>query len=392
MDKTTFIKSFLYSILIFLAIVIFIFFQMGERGLYSNVYSPIIWLGLLITALLFTVHEKQRVKARGERIQTVFIVVLVILIVYFLSGLLTGYANTPYNTSLNGILRNLWIIVFVDIAKIYFRATIVHFSQKRFIYYFIITCLFILVDTGIYSFINQATTPVATFTNFFLILFPIIIKNIVLTYLIVSSGFFTALTYVLPRSIVFILVPVFPDYDWFLIAIKEVVFALAIYASINYINIQKTIRLSRRKIKKSKPIFVLPVIIFVILLAAFMVGVFKYSPLGIMSNSMFPNIQRGDVVIVRDVPIEKMQKLEKNDIIKFGYEGSYIVHRIIDVIEDEKGIWFQTQGDNNNAPDRNLVHQSQVFGVVVGRIAKVGYPSVWLSEYFNTSRPNIEMQ
>ncbi len=380
----------LYGFLIVLIGIVFFNFYFLELARYFNTLQPFIWLGLLILALLFTIRERQRVRGRVERIQSVFIVVMLVMIFYFLSGLLTGYANTPYDNSFVGIMRNLWLLVFVDVAKLYYRATIIHFSKKRMSYYVLITVLFILVDTGIYSFINQATDSVKFFEMFFQVLLPIIIKNIIITYLLVTSGFLTAATYILPRALISIMVPVFPNYDWFLTATKEIVLAVLIYAAINYINYRKVLQVSSRKIKRHNTIPLYPVIVLILLLTGFMAGFFKYSPLGIMSNSMYPNIQRGDAVITEDISSEKMHKLQKDDIIKFIYDNNYIVHRIVEVVEDDGEIWFVTKGDNNDAPDADLVHTKQVVGVVVFRIPIIGYPSVWLSEYFTNSQANVE--
>ena len=41
---------------------------------------------------------------------------------------------------------------------------------------------------------------------------------------------------------------------------------------------------------------------------------------------------------------------------------------------------FQTQGDNNGAPDENWVEPEQILGYVKLYIPYVGYPSVWFSQ------------
>ena len=42
--------------------------------------------------------------------------------------------------------------------------------------------------------------------------------------------------------------------------------------------------------------------------------------------------------------------------------------KIIDIVNDETGLWFQTKGDNNNIPDREFVESSAVVGIYVFRI------------------------
>ncbi len=376
-------KQLLYFCLIVLSLLIFIFFYLGKMSFYFNNLNSYVWLLLGILALFLTFNDHQRVKGRAERIQTVFIIVTITLIIYFLSGLVVGYANTPYNTSLPGILRNLWLIIFVDIAKVYYRAAIIYFSKNKLWNYVFITLLFILVDTSIYAFINQSVDAISTFKNFFHILVPIIIKNSILTYLIINSGFLTALTYILPRALVSILVPIFPNYDWFLMAAKEMILAVVIIIAISQIDAKKVLKLSKRRLRKTRSKVFIPTIILIIMLTAFMAGLFSYVPLGIMSNSMWPEIKRGDVVIAHRMSVEEMHKLTKNDIIKFSRDRAYVVHRIISIEENDRGLWFQTKGDNNNAPDSDLVHEKQIFGKVVSKVPLIGYPTVWLSEYLN---------
>ncbi len=270
---------------------------------YGRNINAILWFLLGAIVIVFTWNEQQRVKGRKERIQTVFIVVVIGLILYFLSGLILGYAHSPYSLSFSGITRNLIYIFLIDMIKIYYRTALINLGKKQFINYAVITIMFMALDINTYLFFQQSTEAVSWFTNFFLIFIPILVRNVLITYLIVTSGFLTAAMYLGLFSLTSILLPIFPKYDWFFTALKEMLIAVGVFVAVNNLHIQKTMRLSRNKFRKKKPKYVLITMIFVLLLASFVAGFFKYFPLGIMSNSMYPNILRGDVVVVRKLDI-----------------------------------------------------------------------------------------
>ena len=48
-------------------------------------------------------------------------------------------------------------------------------------------------------------------------------------------------------------------------------------------------------------------------------------------------------------------------------------------------------GDNNNAPDIKKVDEDQILGKVIFTIPKIGYPSIWLNDFFtNNKKINVE--
>lgn len=89
----------------------------------------------------------------------------------------------------------------------------------------------------------------------------------------------------------------------------------------------------------------------------------------IISGSMEPNLQIGDMVIVKKV---KQNELNKGDIISFRQGQSIITHRIVEIIENDGQIVYKTKGDNNNAEDSGNVLYEMIEGKVVKQISKVG--------------------
>jgi len=87
----------------------------------------------------------------------------------------------------------------------------------------------------------------------------------------------------------------------------------------------------------------------------------------IVSGSMIPTIEIGDVVIIQDA-----NKASVGEIIAFRRDSTVIVHRVIKEMNVNRKIMYQTQGDNNNMADLELVDMQNIEGVYTGKIPWVG--------------------
>ena len=57
-----------------------------------------------------------------------------------------------------------------------------------------------------------------------------------------------------------------------------------------------------------------------------------------------------------------------------------VVHRIINILEENGEYYIYTKGDANVSPDNYAVEESMIMGTVVVKIPYVGLPTVWLNE------------
>lgn len=99
-------------------------------------------------------------------------------------------------------------------------------------------------------------------------------------------------------------------------------------------------------------------------------GVLGYKAYNITTNSMEPNINRGDIIIIKKVKNE--DSLKKGDVISFNKNGEIITHRIMDIEEVNGEKRYITKGDNNNIPDLEKIQFSQIEGVKVISIPYLG--------------------
>lgn len=100
----------------------------------------------------------------------------------------------------------------------------------------------------------------------------------------------------------------------------------------------------------------------------------------IISGSMEPNIHVYDVIVSKRIDTAE---LKKGDVITFysndnRFYGVTVTHRIVDVIDAEKGI-FRTRGDANNVEDDALTIKENIVGKVVMRIPQLGRVQFFLA-------------
>ena len=96
---------------------------------------------------------------------------------------------------------------------------------------------------------------------------------------------------------------------------------------------------------------------------------FGIKPFVVITDSMTPAIHGGDLVVTKTVD---PRKLQVDDIISFKEGTSVITHRIKELTEKDGEPAFVTKGDSNNANDTNPVIYSQVEGVYLFKIERLG--------------------
>ena len=133
----------------------------------------------------------------------------------------------------------------------------------------------------------------------------------------------------------------------------------------------------------SSAIFIVLVLIIVLLLlyivrVRFMannnqLGEVRMNFYTILTQSMYPTIKAGDVVITYK---EDTGSYRSGDVITFvsrANGGITVTHRVLDVYLNNGNYSYKTKGDNNNTEDREFVDDSDVLGKVVLKIPKAGY-------------------
>lgn len=96
-------------------------------------------------------------------------------------------------------------------------------------------------------------------------------------------------------------------------------------------------------------------------------------PLIVLTDSMYPQIQSGDLIICHTADAED---ISEGDVIAFfdpaGSGTTVVTHRVTQVLREEGSLSFQTKGDNNNVEDNLPVPAKNLVGVYRTRIPGVG--------------------
>jgi signal peptidase len=104
-------------------------------------------------------------------------------------------------------------------------------------------------------------------------------------------------------------------------------------------------------------------------------GFLGYKPFIVLSDSMLPTISSGDLVLVKEVDVEK---LEQGDVIAFREGTSVVTHRIVEVMNEGDAKRFRTKGDNNNVADPLLVRPEMVEGVYLFAMPGFGKAAMFI--------------
>lgn len=100
-------------------------------------------------------------------------------------------------------------------------------------------------------------------------------------------------------------------------------------------------------------------------------SVFGIKFMSVLSGSMQPKIEVGDLVAIKStVP----KNIKKGDVITYRLtDDIFITHRVIDIICDNGEYLFITKGDANNIEDDEKVNSSRLIGKVFLVIPNGGY-------------------
>lgn len=100
-------------------------------------------------------------------------------------------------------------------------------------------------------------------------------------------------------------------------------------------------------------------------------SVMGYKLMAVLSGSMRPQLEPGDLILTRP---KDVQKIQKGDIVTYQTnQGTFVTHRITYIDKKSGELMFKTKGDANNVEDEGVVLQNRLIGSMVLRIPYGGY-------------------
>lgn len=379
------LSSTFYYIPIILMIFVSIIIPIKYYSVYTYAIKPLFWLCYAIACYFLLSKSTGRYKYKTGKAKTIIIWVLFYLIIWFGLGLIFGYTISSYSHSFFKVIRNIWCFVLILFFKEFVRMKLIE-NDHSTMNIIMVIILFFINDISINSLINNTQIRELAFQYLSGITFPILVDNILLTYLTSTGGYKCALVYSVPLAMATILLPIIPNLDWFFEALVKTIIAVIVGLSVYRDHQKKVVRSINKKEKKSVLVNSIEIAI-ILILALFVAGIFKYQPVAVLTYSMKPVFTRGDAVIIEKLNNKEKKKLKVNDVIQYQLGNYVIIHRIIKIEEDRFGnLLFTTKGDHNKTPDDKKVKLDQIMGIARFYIPKFGYPSVWLNEFFNEQK------
>lgn len=340
----------------------------------------VVMLALSIKMLGFR-KDKPSVLSKNITKIVLFYIIITFFIMYGL-GILVGFLQNAYSHSFTRMFDNILspLIIILCIELIRYVVIWANKDKKLFIvlFTFVLVVFEIVLNVRTFNFNDLETIFRLTAT----VILPILIKNILLSYLCYHIGYKVPILYRVIMDLYIFIVPIVPDLGEYINCMILISLPFVIYIS--------SFTMIDNRIKNPEPVFNyknftlldIPVTALLVVMIGLISGFFPHYMIGIGSESMVPAINKGDAVIIKKV--NKDTNIKKNQIIAYEKDGKIVVHRVKSIRKDKDDIYYTTKGDANGGNDPSEVKTKQVKGVVKLRIPFIAYPTVWLSELFNS--------
>ena len=336
-------------------------------------------LFLLVIVYILFGFEKDRHRYAKDIILEIIIILISFFLIYYLTGVLIGFARNNNYLTIKSILNIILPIIIYILIKEFLRyQLLIKSSESKTLIIFV--CIFFIIIDNVISFsAHTIGFDKSTFLLIALSFLPSITENILCTYLGLKFGYKPGIIYLLVMSLYKYVLPIIPNPNEYLYSLIFLLIPLFVLIKIrNWTRKDRTEALitddyiNRRK----EVLLLIPLVICTSILIYTVSGYFRYYAIAVASGSMETKISKGDVVIVD----KKIKKLEVGDILAYKYEGKVIVHRIYKIINTNGEYFVYTKGDANKEYDKYKITEDLFIGTVKFKVPFVGYPTVLLNE------------
>lgn len=348
----------------------------------TYVLQPALW-GLLAWAILTMPGYRPTggLKVRNTVIQLAVMVGVFQLVLYLIGGLFSSFGRSPYSFAPTGILTNLLYVGSMLVGMELSRAWLVNrLGKKRpFLALAFVAVLYTLLALPLARVMGiRPELQSITYVNSTIL--PTLAESMLASFLALLGGPLAAIAYRGILQAFWWFSPILPDLPW---AFKGIIGVMVPIVGLAVANTLRTPRpkpaRARREREGSLTGWVVTTVIAVAIIW-FAVGLFPLRPVTIISGSMRPALEVGDVVIVAKVSPDVIRP---GDILHYREApGITAMHRVIEIQELDGRKVFITQGDANAEPDADPVLPGNVVGRAVFSIPRIGWASIAIREFF----------
>lgn len=334
-----------------------------------------IFLGVfaLFVAFLFRKREALAVNKR-QVLLLVAVTSVLLLTIYYLLGLAFGFNARPKMAKyyfFTGVIPFIAIIIATEIIRNIFLI-----SNSKIAYVTMLAVGIVgelIMQTASFSAITENAIYVVG-----MIVLPAITTNVFLNYVTKRYGVLPAIVYKLVMSLYIYAIPVIPNVQNALNAFLKIIAPLVCMYLLHLLFDNKR-RFQKHKKKKWKSISA--IVLVAIMTASIMLisGQFKYGVIVIATESMTGEINKGDLVLYERYD---GQEIVEGQVIIFDRNGGNVVHRVVEIKNENGIVMYFTKGDANEDRDDGFVTKSQIVGLTKARVPFMGYPTVWINSIF----------
>ncbi len=304
------------------------------------------------------------------------------LLAFLLAGIFAGLGHSPLARHLPGLVGNLCYLLAGLAGMEAARAALVNRLAGRSPLLAVglgsLLSLAMLVPPAIWGSLSTPQQTIAVFGGRFL---PLLAEGLFASLLVWLGGPLPAIAFGAVWVLFKVLSPVLPDISWLMTAFIGTLVPLFgfIYLQNTLLAAEPCAPAAHQPVNNARASALnhwLWAAVIVLVAFWFTSGLFGIRPYVVSGFSMKPTFVAGDMVLISRVD---PQVIEVGEVIQFQRNGSSIVHRVIEIREQDGQRVFITQGDNNNVVDEP-VPQAIVIGEVVRYLPQIGWPVIGLKK------------
>ena len=344
---------------------------------FNNYTFSLFLFGIFLLTFKYFGIERDNKYYNKDLLFNILIGLFMYTVISYLLGLWLGFLANPLSMNIIKIVYRIFpIIIIISISEV--LRYIFLSKSKRYKDIIILTTIsFIFLEltmlTSAYDFSKKEEI-----LTFVLLMMTVITKNIFLSYSSYKTDYVIPISYRLYMELPIYMIPLFPDLgdyvNTMIYFLVPIVFLYITYKSLAKEKSEELHFRPKSKIRRNIGIGIL--VIVVLSFVGITCGWFKYYTLVIGSGSMTPNINKGDIIIIKKLSQEELEELQIGDVLVFESENRIVVHRIEEITDNE----FYTKGDANNEKDAYPVKRFDVIGTTNLRLRVLGWPVLWLNE------------
>lgn len=364
-------------------------------GIMFYYVSSILWGLLLLCIFKIPGHPELDYQIDKTIARTAVMIAGFQICALVFTGLFTGFGRSPYSFTLISILINIVYFLSGVVGLEFSRAYLIKsWPKRKIILGMALIALFysfMQIPLARFTRLNTALEIVKFLGSEFL---PNLAQSILATYLALLGGPLASIAYVGTLEAFEWLSPILPNPEWFLksfvniivvsfgfIVLNEMASPFALMR-VGMLSRSEVVRIPRGAKERSEITWIIIMMVSTVILLS-PTGLLGFQLSMVASGSMRPTMDTGDMVILVDVPFEK---LDVGDVVQFWREGDMIIHRVHEINDNT----IVMKGDANNAPDSDLVFPNQIQGKMINVIPKIGWISIYLKSVLTRGTLIIE--